>query len=66
MVALRKQELRNDIDWIKRQSGCLSCGIYHEEGHNRQRCPNANPTSTSGSGSGRGTNQVFNSALIEL
>ena len=38
------------MDWIKRQSGCLSCGICHEEGHNHQRCPNANPTSTSGSG----------------
>ena len=32
------------------------CSVHtcREEGHNRRKCPNANPTSTSGSG--RGTN----------
>uniref|UniRef100_A0A2N9EWY4 SWIM-type domain-containing protein n=1 Tax=Fagus sylvatica TaxID=28930 RepID=A0A2N9EWY4_FAGSY len=44
--------IRNEMDWIERQSGRPSCGICREEGHNRRRCPNANPTSTSGSGRG--------------
>ena len=39
---------RNEIDWIGHQSGCPSCGICHEEGHNHWRCPNANRTSIDG------------------
>uniref|UniRef100_A0A2N9EMB2 SWIM-type domain-containing protein n=1 Tax=Fagus sylvatica TaxID=28930 RepID=A0A2N9EMB2_FAGSY len=44
--------IRNEMDWTERQSGRPSCRICREEGHNRRRCPNANPTSTSGSGRG--------------
>uniref|UniRef100_A0A2N9F0Z9 Transposase MuDR plant domain-containing protein n=1 Tax=Fagus sylvatica TaxID=28930 RepID=A0A2N9F0Z9_FAGSY len=50
--SLNATRIRNEMDWIERQSGRPSCGICHEEGHNRRRCPNAHPTSTSGSGRG--------------
>ena len=54
---LKATRIRNEMDWIEHQSGLPSCRICHEEGHNRRRCPNANPTSTNGSGdSDRGAN----------
>ncbi|XP_023922230.1 uncharacterized protein LOC112033680 [Quercus suber] len=57
-----KSRLRNEMDGVRRERGSQKedsdlreiqprqrCGVCHEEGHNRRRCPNSRGALTSGS-----------------
>ena len=57
-----KSRIKNEMDGVRREWGSWRedpdlreiqprqrCGVCHEEGHNRRRCPNSRGASTSGS-----------------
>jgi hypothetical protein len=43
---VKSTRLRNEMDWRENQAK-PKCGLCHQEGHNRRKCPNVNQASSS-------------------